>query len=266
MQPLFLDWFSNVFNILFFVVALALGIILGIVILRYGFKPKNQILYCRERDGRGLELKVGEEDAVSLETNSSPELRFFKYGRSYEFRHRGRSFTRFFGKEGTAYTWRLQGFSKVPSKCETVTEQVPVLNEKGVAIVDEKGLPVFKNIEKQVPIEFENKQIDLEFPTLEDAVKSKWGEEFYENVPDKMKDLLRKNNLLVTVNLEPGIVPEGYEPITESVIKKKANEDMAELMAHSLKGAVKKTVLDIIPWIGLGCGITAIASKLLGWW
>jgi len=266
MNLLFIDWFLDVFNILFFMIAILIGVLVGFLLLRYGLKPKNQILYCRERDGRGLELNVTTEDAVSLETKSSPKLRFFKYGRSYEFRRRSRAFTRFFGKEGTAYSWRLQGFSKVPSKFKEVTEQVPVLNKKGVAILDEKGYSVFKEVKRKVPVEWKDQQIELEFPTLEDAVKSKWGKQFYANVPDKMKEKLRETNLLVTVNLEPGIVPQGYEPITESVIRKKANEDMASLMAASLKGVIKKSALDVIPWVLAGAGILAVASKLLGWW
>ena len=263
---IFFDFFSNISNILFFVIAIAVGIIVGIFLVQYVLKPKNQILYCRERDGRGLELKVNKEDAVSLETMSSPELRFFKYGRSYEFRKKGRAFTRFFGKEGTAYSWRLQGFSKVPSEFKDVTTKTPVLTDDEKPILDKNGETLYTETIEKVPTKFVEKQIELEFPTLEDAVKHQWGEEFYSSVPDPKKDILKDNKLLVTVNLEPGIVPEGYEPITESVIKKKANEDMAELMAHSLKGAVKKSILDVVPWLLAGAGITAIVSKLLGWW
>jgi len=128
-QDFFLNFFSNPFNIVMALLFVVVGMLVGIVFVRYFLKPKNQILYCRERDGRGVELNVQDEDAISLETSSSPPLRFFKFGRSYEYLRRGRSFTRFFGKEGTAYTWRLQGFSTVPSKFEEVIEKVPVLND-----------------------------------------------------------------------------------------------------------------------------------------
>lgn len=242
-----------------------LGVLLGILLLRYGLRPKNQILYCREKDGRGLELNVDKEDAISLETKSSPELRFFKYGRSYEFRKRGRAFTRFFGKEGTAYTWLLQGFKKVATKFEDKPVEVPVLNKEGLVILDEKGHPVFKKVKEKVPIEWEEQQAKIEFPTLEDAVKFRWGD-FYDTVPDPRKVELREDKILLTVNLEPGIVPEGYEPITERTIKKKANEDMAELMARSLKGVIKTTIMDWLPWLLAGAGIMAVGSKVLGWW
>ena len=227
MIDFFVSFFSNAFNIVMGLLFVVIGILIGVVIVRYVLKPKNQILYCRERDGRGMELNVDKEDAISLETATKPPLRFFKWGRAYEFIKRGRAFTRFFGKEGTAYSWRLFGFS------------------------GKKGNPV---------------KTTLEFPTLEDAVKHKWGKTFYWEVPEKRKAQLRDDKVLVTVNLEPGIVPEGYEPITESVIKKKAYEDMAELFARSARGAIKKTVLDWMPWLLAGAGIMAIGSKLLGWW
>ena len=227
MIDFFVQFFSNPFNIVMVLLFVVIGILIGVVIIRF-LPSKNQILYCRERDGRGLELNVEKEDPISLETSTKPPLRFFKWGRSYEFRKRfGRAFTRFFGKEGTGYSWRLFGFS------------------------GEKDNPVEAN---------------LEFPTLEAAVKHRWGEEFYETVPEERKAELRDDKLLVTVNLEPGITPEGYEPITESVIKKKAREDAAELISRSIKGAIKKTVYDWIFPFAAGAGALAIISKLLGWW
>ena len=103
--------FFNIFNILTIAIFFCVGVIVAIIFLRYGMRPKNQILYLRERDGRGLELDLSKEDAISFTTKSNPPLRFFKFGRSYEFRRRGRAYTRFLGKEGTAYTCRTEGFT-----------------------------------------------------------------------------------------------------------------------------------------------------------
>lgn len=248
-----------------FFLSIAIGALVGVMLIRL-MPARNQILYCRERDGRGMELNVADEDAVSLETHSSPELRFFKYGRSYEFRKRfGRAFTRFFGKEGTAYTWRLQGFSKTPTKYKTVTDEVPVLNDEGKAILDEKGKPVFKPVERQVVVAWKEKQVELEFPTLEDAVKARWGNEFYGTVPENMQEVLRNDKLLVTVNLEPGIVPEGYTPITESVIEEKADRDMASLIANSVKQGMKEPWIQWIFIFVAGMGAAMLLAKLMGW-
>lgn len=264
MIDIFLNFFSDIFNVIVGFILMLVGILVGIVLRHYLYRAKNQVLYLRERDKRGLELNISKEGPFSVETHSNPKLRFFKYGGSYEFRKRGRAFTRFFGKEGTGYLWRLQGFSKVPSKFKEIIEKVPMINEKGVALLDEKGNQVFKEVPTQVPIEWKEQEVELKFPNLEAAVKEMWGEEFYSEVPEKMKSLLRDNRLFVTVNLEPGIVPEGYEPITESVIKKKAKEDAAELIGRSLKGATKKSITDWIFIFGAGAGAATIAFVFLG--
>lgn len=193
-----------------------IGFLVSVLTVRFILVPKNQILYFRERDGRGQELGFEREDALSFRTKSKPPLRFFKFGRAYEFRKRGRAFTRFLGKEGTGYTWRLVGFDG--------TKENPT-------------------------------KIDLTFPTLEAAVKKKWGNEFYESVPEERKEQLRDNRLLVTVDLEGGMVPEGYEPINEDIIEETADREMAEIFAHAAKGMVKKDLLERIAWIGCGVAI-----------
>ena len=186
-------------------------------------RPKNQIIYCRERDGRAMELNIAKEDAISLETDTKPPLRFFKFGRSYELRRHGRPFTRFFGKEGTAYTWILQGFHKITPK---------------------RGRPS-KN-------PGESRKIKLEFSNLAELLKNLWGETFFASVPETQRIKLEENKVLVTVDLEPGITPEGYEPITDSTIRKKAKEDAAELIGRSLKGAVKTPIVQLL--VTIGCG------------
>ena len=227
----FINFFFDIFNIVMILIFLLVGMLVGIILRMYLFRPKNQILYCRERDGRGQEMDVIEEDAISLETNTDPPLRFYKFGRAFNFVKRGRAFTRFLAKEGTAYTWRLLGFGG--------TDENPGM-------------------------------IELEAGTLYEMLKTKWGKlkkgEFWKSIPEAALDIIRDNQLFVTVGLEPGISPKGYQPITESIIKRKSNEDMAELMAEGLKGAIKKGIMDwIFPFFS-GVGAMALASKLMGWW
>lgn len=215
----------SIFGILRMAIFAVVGVLIGVLIRHYLWRAKNQILYCRERDGRGMEINVSEEDATSLITNSNPVMRFFKWGRSYTFEKRGRSFTRFFGKEGTGYIWRLMGFSN--------TKKNP-------------------------------KEIDLEFDTLEAAVIHKWGEKKYADVPENLQEKLRENKMLVTVGLEPGITPKGYVPITESVIRKKSREDAKELIARGLKDAVSRDLFERLAYIGSGAGLVLIGMLLLG--
>jgi len=209
---------------------LAVGVVLGIYLQP---SPSNQVLYVRERDGRGEEYDIRKEDPISLETKTSPALRFFKYGRSYVFSirrkfQRPKKIARFFCKEGTAYTWTLTGHHK-------------------------------------------KKKIDLKFPTLEKAVLFSWGKHFYNTVPERQKEKLRSKKVKVAVDLEAGLTPEspegekGFTPITESTVKKKANEDMAGLIAAGVKNVVKKSAIEVLPWIGCGVaiGIILVAVGLL---
>jgi hypothetical protein len=221
MFEFFTGFFTNIFNILILLIGVAVGVLVGIVVVRYGIGHRNQVLYCRERDGRGFELPIEKEDALSLQTED-PDLRFYKYGRSYEFLGKlGRSFTRFFGKEGTAYTWKLEGFDKDANK-------------------------------KMV-----------EFDTLEEAVKFRWGPKFYEAVPKKQKQLLRDDKVLLTVNLEEGVTPKGYEPVTEETITLKADEDMAGVLATGLQGLTKTSISQWIFILGAGVGAGWILNTLL---
>lgn len=262
--PLFLDLLGNVFAWVWFVIFALIGVFLGIVIRMYVLQPKNQMLYIRERDGRGNELNIKSEDAISLVTNSNPVMRFFKWGRSYEIRKRGKSSARFFGKEGTAYTWRLEGFSKTPTKYKKVPVQVPVMDQKtGEQLIAEDGTPVYETKELEVPCEWENKKIELPFETLEDAVRFRWGEEYDSGVPERLQVMLRDDRIFVTVGLEAGIVPKGYTPITESVIEDKADEEMALKFAEAEKKSRKQDMFERIAWIGTGIAI-AFALQVFG--
>lgn len=207
---------------------LVAGVLLGVL---FQPSPSNQVLYFRERDGRGEEYNISDEDPISITTRTNPPLRFFKYGRSYVFTirrklGRAKKIARFIGKEGTAYTWRLLGF-------------------------EEKA-----------------KNLNLKFPTLEDAVKLVWGKHFYNTVPEKQKAKLREGKVNVLVDLEPGLTPEEYTPIDEKTVKKKANEDMASLIAAGVKQIVKKSVIDVLPWLGsgiaIGLGLVAIGLLDVG--
>lgn len=225
MLDAFIGFFSSIFNIVMVLIFVLVGILIGIVLFRMMTRPKNQILYCRERDGRGLELNISQEDAVSMVTDSEPELRFYKYGRSYNFLRRARNFARFFGKEGTGLTWRLLGFGGTIKK---------------------------------------PKKITLKFPTLELAVKHKWGEDFYGTVPEAMQQKLQDTQLFVTVGLEPGITPKGYTPITEDIIEEKADKDMGNLFAEATKSITKPSIFQWLPWIGAGSALTFVGLLVLG--
>jgi len=189
------------------------------------FGAATRILYCRERDGRGEDLAVKIEDEVRLDTKNN--VRFFKHGRSYAFVGMMRRMKSiFFAKEGTAYTAKLEGFSG--------TEENPT-------------------------------KITLEFPTVWEAVKYKLGDDFLRPFPEDKKKLLQDDKFLVTVDLEPGLTPEGYLPATEQDIADKGKRDMAKLLGESAKMALHGGLIDKVPWIGMGVALGLVGAMALGW-
>jgi len=189
------------------------------------FGSATRILYCRERDGRGTDLAVKLEDEVRLDTTNN--VRFFKHGRSYAFTGMmNRLKSIFFAKEGTAYTAKLEGFSG--------TEEEPTM-------------------------------INLEFPTVWEAVRNRLGDAFLRPFPEEQKKKLMDHKFLVTVGLEPGLTPEGYKPATEQDIEDKGSRDMARLLGEAAKMALHGGMIDKVPWIGMGVAIGLVAAMALGW-
>lgn len=185
----------------------------------------TRILYCRERDGRGHDLAVVAEDELRLDTKN--DLRFFKHGRSYAFTGMmNRLKSVFFGKEGTAYTATLEGFSGADD---------------------------------------EPTMLELEFPNVWEAVRLKLGDEFLKPFPEEQKKLLQDDKFLVTVGLEPGLTPTGYTPATEQDIADKGKRDMARLLGEAAKMALHGGMIDKIPWIGFGAAIALVGCMALGW-
>lgn len=189
------------------------------------FGSATRILYCRERDGRGQDLAVAFEDEVRLDTKNN--IRFFKHGRSYAFTGiMNRLKSVFFAKEGTAYTAKLLGFSG--------TEKEPT-------------------------------RIELEFPTIWEAVRLKLGDVFLRPFPEEQRKLLQDEKFLITVDLEPGLTPEGYKPATEQDIADKGNRDMARLLGEAAKMALHGGLIDKMPWIGVGVALGLVGAMALGW-
>ena len=242
---------------MFFAVFVLVGYLIGILVQP---APKNQVLYCRERDRRGEQHNIVKEDAISLETKN-PELRFFKFGHAFVFDVKRRfgkvkKVARFLAKESTAFTWNLFGSGVEVTKWKKMdfTARDPTTEE-------------IVTVTKKVPIKYKpsSKEIDLQFPTLEDAVKFKCGTDNYNAFPIAIKDKLKENKMMVTVGLEAGLTPEGYKPATEEMIWEKGNERVAEMFSGKIKSALKGGVIDKIPWIGTGGVIVLIGAILMGW-
>lgn len=229
---------ASLIELLMRIIFLLLGSILMYILFPL-FGAATRILYCRERDGRGSDLAVKLEDEIRLDTAN--DIRFFKHGRSYAFTGvMNRLKNIYFGKEGTAYTAKLMGFSGKPRMHDPDNAE--------------------NNEAEEGPT-----QIELEFPTVWEAVRLKLGDSFLRPFPEEQKKLLQDEKFLVTVDLEPGLTPEGYTPATEQDIADKGKRDMAKLLGESAKMALHGGMIDKVPWIGMGIAIGLVGAMALGW-
>lgn len=246
----------NFTSIMLIFIALALGIFVGIFVLGT-MGVKNYILYLREKDGRGLELPIETETDKKLETRSKPPLRFFKWGRGYNI-VKGflkRTITVFLAKEGTGYSWTVKGFTKVPTKTETRTKTI-----KNAETGEDE------TIEELVILEWGPEKIeDMDVGSLEDALLVIWGEEFYKTVPEERKAQLQDSTVKLSVELEPGITPEGFSPITESDINNEGDRNIMQLWAEEAKGALKTPIFESAMAMGFGGLIVLVGCLLMGW-
>ena len=90
--------------------------------------------------------------------------------------------------------------------------------------------------------------------TLYDIMISLWGEDVIDALKDEHKQKLIKSEIPITVRLERGKQPEGYEPITEIYIKQEQDAEMASLFGENVRKELHRE-----DWIRsgalVGCGI-----------
>jgi hypothetical protein len=217
---IFLDVFGNIIFDILLVIFMLVGVILGLL-----FRPRigNMVLKLLVKEHRFYELPIEEETAVSVECSPQkglPAHRFLKYAPGYngvvgKFVRRMR--TLFLGKEGTAYTWHLEGDKKVES-------------------------------------------------TLTATLLTLWGKKFYDLIPDEQKQKVEEAKINVTVDLESGLTPEGYRPITEEDIHTEEDRKAAETFWEGKKrldsGQWLKIILPGLAGFGLAFVVLVLFGKI----
>lgn len=140
MINIFLDFFGNILNDIMILLFLLVGILTGLL-----FKPraKNRVIKLLPRDKRFLEFNIDEESAVGIlceEKKGHPVHRFIKLFPGYTGivgRFLKKAVTLYFGKEGTAYTWRVK--SKVEEKIGSLADALKdVWGEEFYGVIPEE--------------------------------------------------------------------------------------------------------------------------------
>jgi len=222
-ESIFLDFFGNIFNDIFVIVFLLTGLLIGIF-LRPWFG--NQVIKLIDREYRFVDLDIEEETAVSIECKNKkgmPPQRFYKWKPGYTGilgKFLKKPVTRFFGKEGTAYTWAMG-------------------TKKG-----EEGK-------------------ETKLGKLCDAVKTVWGNAFYDTVPEKQRKLLEESQISFTVDLDQGpLTPTGYKVVSEEDIKSEEDRKAAETFWQGKKTVEKGQWIQWVFIFVAGFGVAATLQIL----
>jgi len=226
-----MDFFDPMF--LIGVSSIAIIIVLLYITIKR-MKPAREVMYLRERDRRGQRLNITEETATAIfcKARKGVDKRFFKWGGSYVFNEGGKQVTRFFGKEGTAYTYKFQSTPK-----------------SDMSEGQESSNPTENNSEVSTGIEMGK---------LKDALIYEWGIDFYNEIPEEQRAKIEDAKVFVTVELESGLSPVGYSPVSEEDINEEQDRNAARLFASSLKTSIKSELYKGFLWAAVGALIMFI--------
>lgn len=225
-----------------------------IVFMLKRMKPSREVMYLRERDRRGQRFGINEETAISLvcRLKRGIDKRFFKWAGSYVFNEGGKMITRFLGKEGTAYTYKpKQPEGKVGNPGEIPSTKLENVQCLHCGEVFETELPVVKM-----------GQIGERLGSLGNALKNVWGDEFYNEVPEERRKEVEDSKILVTVDLEPGLTPPGYSPVSEEDINEEQDREAAKIFGKGLGATTKQQLYQGMLWMALGIAITFILYNI----
>jgi len=246
-------------NLLLFDNPMLLGMIVLVGILTIAMllikrlKPIREVMYLRERDRRGQRLRITEETATTIycRRKTGNDKRFFKWGGSYIFHEGGRMVTRFFGKEGTAYTYRFQ----------TTPERSSVNSGQELRDIPVQCTECGAEFEWPVPVSVD-KIVGEKLGSLRDALIAVWGEDFYNMIPEEQRKIIDDGKIYVTVELEGGLTPPGYRPISEDDINEEQDRSAARIFARALGPTPKQELYKGMLWAALGALLTMIAWNL----
>lgn len=214
----FIGFFLNPFNLVMLAIALCFGIIIGLL-----FRPgwRNVVMKITPNERRFVDFPIKEETAISIEcekVKGFPQHRFIKLNPGFigkVGRFLKRSVTRYIGKEGTAYLWKMTG---------------------GVYTEIKGGLPT--------------------------VLAELWGQKFYDKIPDKQREKIEENKIMVTVDLSEGLTPEGFKPVSEEDIKKEEDRKAAETLWQGKKQLDRGAAWDKLIYAIAGFGVCAVLIVL----
>lgn len=107
---------------------------------------------------------------------------------------------------------------------------------------------------------------NIEVP-LSTALKAKIGEEFYKTIPAEYRNKIENSKILLTVDIEEGITPEGYSPMSSEDIYAEGDRKAARIYNKEMTAeekSAKSRLFDILLGAMLASTIVLL-MVLMGW-
>jgi hypothetical protein len=99
----------------------------------------------------------------------------------------------------------------------------------------------------------------LQLGSLGDALKTVWGSEFYDTIPERQVKMIEESRIQVTVGLdEAPLTPESMRPISEEDIKQEEDRQASKTFWEQHKGQMKGWIVNLILAGGTGFGIACL--------
>lgn len=99
--------------------------------------------------------------------------------------------------------------------------------------------------------------------SLQDALQTVWGANFYDTVPEKQRKLLEESRISVTVGLdESPITPEGMRAISEEDIKQEEDRRASKTFWAENQQGAKNMIVNLLLAGGTGFGIALLLMMI----
>lgn len=206
-----------------------------------------------EVDHMGQFLEIDKEATTSTAIRTKTNNKYYRTSGGYLIKaNRWKNYTIYFGKLGTGYAWEPNQAAESRTLFEVLGSVL------GPDFLEQLEAHELSAIQK-CPYLFNQ---DTNVGLLYDALAHIWDEKLLAKLPPEHLKPLMESKMYVTVELERGHTPEGYQPVTDQDITTDANKRMADLISMGVQGLKKEDWVKLIFAVCAGVGVTFLAQAI----